>query len=53
LAARRVGIHTVILPALNEPDLTELPEELRRDMKFVPVENLEQELQVAMSNGQA
>ena len=53
LAARRLGIRTMILPALNEPDLSELPEELRRDMKFVPVENLEQVLKVAMSNGQA
>jgi ATP-dependent Lon protease len=53
LAARRLGIRTVILPALNEPDLIELPEELRRDMKFVPVESLEEVLKVAMTNGQA
>ena len=42
LAAHRFGIKTVILPALNEPDLVELPEEIRRDMTFVPVETLEQ-----------
>jgi ATP-dependent Lon protease len=53
LAARRLGIRTFILPALNEPDLSELPEELRKDMRFVPVENLEQVLKVAMTNGQA
>jgi endopeptidase La len=51
LAARRLGIKTFILPALNEPDLAELPEELRREMRFVPVESLEQVLEVAMSNG--
>jgi ATP-dependent Lon protease len=51
LAARRLGIRTVILPALNEPDLAELPEEVRRDMKFVPVENLEQVITVAMADG--
>jgi ATP-dependent Lon protease len=51
LAARRLGIRTVILPALNEPDLTELAEEVRRDMKFVPVETLEQVIAVAMTNG--
>ena len=28
LAARRHGIHTFILPALNVPDLDELPEDL-------------------------
>jgi ATP-dependent Lon protease len=49
LAARRLGIKTLILPALNEPDLIELPEELRREMEFVPVESLEQVLKVAMS----
>ena len=27
----------MILPALNEPDLAELAEEVRRDMTFVPV----------------
>ena len=42
LAARRFGIKTFVLPALNEPDLAELPEEVRRDMTFVPVETLEQ-----------
>ncbi len=48
LAARRFGVRTVILPALNEPDLTELPEEIRRDMTFVPVETLEQVIKVAL-----
>ena len=47
LAARRFGIRTFILPALNEPDLLELPEELRRDMTFVPVETLGQVVKVA------
>ena len=47
LAARRFGIKTFILPALNEPDLAELPEEVRRDMTFVPAETLEQVLKVA------
>jgi ATP-dependent Lon protease len=51
LAARRFGIKTVILPALNEPDLAELSEEIRRDMTFVPVETLEQVIKVAL-NGQ-
>jgi ATP-dependent Lon protease len=49
LAARRLGIRTVILPAMNEPDLAELPEEIRRDMTFVPVQTLEEVLSVALS----
>jgi ATP-dependent Lon protease len=47
LAARRFGIRTFVLPALNEPDLAELPEDLRRDMTFVPVETLDQVIKVA------
>jgi ATP-dependent Lon protease len=48
LAARRQGIRTVILPALNEPDLAELPAELKQDMHFVPVGTLEEVLAVAL-----
>jgi len=51
LAARRQGIRTFVLPALNQPDLVDLPEELRRDMTFVPVETLEQALAVTMPGG--
>jgi ATP-dependent Lon protease len=53
LAARRSGIKTMILPALNEPDLIELPEEIRKDMRFEPVETLEQVVAIALSTGQA
>jgi endopeptidase La len=49
LAARRSGIRTVILPALNEADLVELPDEIRRDMRFVPVETLEQVVALALA----
>jgi ATP-dependent Lon protease len=48
LAAKRMGIKTFVLPALNEPDLKELPEEIRKDMRFVPVENLQQVLEIAL-----
>jgi endopeptidase La len=51
LAAKRAGIRTLILPALNEPDLEELPPEIRRDMTFVPVETLDQVIKVAMPDG--
>ena len=52
LAARRAGIKTMILPALNEPDLAELPEEIRKDMTFIPVETLEQVVNVALDGNQ-
>ncbi|MBA2306272.1 MAG: endopeptidase La [Acidobacteria bacterium] len=48
LAARRYGVKTMVLPQLNEPDLAELPEDVRRDMRFVPVRTLEEALAVAL-----
>jgi ATP-dependent Lon protease len=48
MAARRYGIHTFILPQLNEPDLDELPDEVRQDMTFVPARTLEDVLRVAL-----
>src|SRR4029434_5195744 len=47
LAARRHRIKEFILPARNEPDLAELPPEVRRDMRFVPVSTLEEALEIA------
>ena len=49
LAAKRAGIKTVALPAMNEADLAELPEEIRNDMTFVPAETLEQVIEVALT----
>ncbi len=48
LAARRVGVKTFILPKLNEPDLAELPADVRRDMQFVGAETLDDVLRVAL-----
>jgi ATP-dependent Lon protease len=48
LAARRHGIKTFILPQMNEPDLAELPPEVRSEMTFVPVRTLEEVLNVAL-----
>ena len=53
LAARRAGIRTAVLPAMNEQDLAELPEEVRRDMTFVPAETLEQVIKVAFADDTA
>ena len=48
LAARRAGIGTVLLPAQNERDLAEIPEDLRRDLEFVFVERADQVLGTAL-----
>jgi ATP-dependent Lon protease len=48
LAARRHGVKTFVLPQLNEPDLADLPPEVRSDMTFVPARTLEDVLKVAL-----
>jgi ATP-dependent Lon protease len=47
LAAHRAGIKDIILPAQNEMDLEEIPESVRHDLAFHPVERLDQALEVA------
>jgi ATP-dependent Lon protease len=48
LAAHRAEIHTVILPQRNEPDLEDLPAELREQMRFVPVDDAREVLAAAL-----
>src|SRR6266853_1380570 len=48
LAAMRAGISTVIIPKLNEKDLADVPEEAKQKLKFVPVENVDEVLAVAL-----
>ncbi len=40
LAAHRAGIKTVIIPERNQKDLIEVPEEVRNELTFVPVNNV-------------
>ena len=48
LAARRAKIKTVILPAPNERDLEDLPQEVRDDLTFIFVDNVRQVFDVAL-----
>ncbi|MBU5425795.1 endopeptidase La [Tissierella pigra] len=48
LAANRMGIKKVLLPLENEKDLEEIPDKIRRKMKFVPVKNMEQVIKQAL-----
>jgi ATP-dependent Lon protease len=49
LAAHRAGIKTVILPKRNLKDLIDVPKRARNDMKIIPVEHMDQVLEVAMA----
>ncbi len=42
LAANRVGIKDVIIPAENEKDLTEIPDTIKKQIKFHPVKNMDE-----------
>jgi ATP-dependent Lon protease len=48
LAAMRSGITTVILPSKNLADLRNIPKELKRRVKFVPVETMDEVLEAAL-----
>ena len=49
LAAHRVGINTIVIPKKNEKDMDELPETVKKDIKFIPVENISQVLDAALA----
>lgn len=49
LAAHRAGIKKVILPKENERDLEDVPEDARNELKFVPVETIEEVLKEALN----
>ena len=53
LAAKRAGIHTVVLPLENEPDLEELPEEVRGSTRFVLADSIDQVLDAAFDGAPA
>ena len=51
LAASRVGIETVILPERNEPDLEDIPQEIRDEMSFVLIDRVDQVFDAALRDG--
>lgn len=44
LAAHRAGIETVIIPLDNQKDLAEIPANVKRKMKFIPVSHMDEVL---------
>jgi ATP-dependent Lon protease len=51
LAAQRNGIGVVIAPALNEQDVGDIPEHLRKDLEFVWVEQIGEVFAAALEDG--
>lgn len=52
LAAKKVGIKTVILPKENKKDLDEIMDEIKDGMQFVLAETMEDVLQTALVKGE-
>jgi ATP-dependent Lon protease len=48
LAAHRVGIRHLLIPADNEKDLAEIPPKIRAEMTFTPVETMDDVLRLAL-----
>ena len=48
IAAHRAGIRTVLLPARNRKDLEDVPESVRKELKFVFCERVDDALRAAL-----
>ncbi|MFG6192891.1 endopeptidase La [Nonomuraea sp. JJY05] len=52
LAAHRAGIRTVLIPARNEPDLDDVPEEVRNELTIHAVSDVREVLDIALTPAQ-
>jgi len=48
LAAKRVGIHKIVVPKRNMKDLEDIPKYIKKDMEFLFAESMEQVLKAAL-----
>lgn len=50
LAAKRMGIHRIILPKRNKKDIDDIPKYIKKDMEFVYAETMDEVLSVSLIN---
>ena len=48
LAAHRVGLKTALIPHENSPELQEIPEKIRRELKIKPVKWIDEVIELAL-----
>jgi ATP-dependent Lon protease len=48
LAAHRMGLRTVILPRQNKQDLDDVPDEIKKDMKIIFVDTVDEVIEAAL-----
>ncbi|HAV77789.1 MAG TPA: endopeptidase La [Anaerolineae bacterium] len=51
LAAHRMGLRTLVLPRRNEQDTTEVPDEIKKAMKFIYVDTVDEVIESALVPG--
>ncbi len=49
LAAHRAGLKVVLIPEKNMKDLVDVPKKVREDLKIVPLQHMDQVLEIALS----
>ncbi len=49
IAAHQAGCTTIIIPKDNERDLVEVPESVKKDITFIPVEHVDEVLKIALN----
>ena len=49
LAAHRAGIKKVLIPYENKKDLSEIPEVIKKNIKILPVKNVDEVLKIALT----
>ena len=48
LAAHRMGLRTVVLPRRNEQDVDDVPDEIKKDMKLIFVDTVDEVIEAAL-----
>jgi ATP-dependent Lon protease len=48
LAAHRIGIHTILLPEDNQPDVTDIPADIRKKLTFKFVKTMDEVIALAL-----
>lgn len=48
IAASRAGCKIICIPYENQRDLVEIPEEIRKSIKFIPTKNVQENLDIAL-----
>ena len=51
LAARRLGIKTVVIPDGNKREIEELPEVVKKDVTFIPVKSVDEVFDLVLEGG--